>query len=269
MVHLGRPAIDVADVRAAHSGAHRHRRGRGACVRRAVRHRRHPVGSSGNLTCFSFYANKNLSTGEGGAIALFDRDDGGAAPIAAAARAAAGRLEALRGSATPGSAPAVTELGYKMNYTDLQAAIGRVQLRRQAEHQAHRAAIARIYADALAELPWPVPLQAGVTGAAHARHLFLIQLPVERIGCPRNDVLAALRERNIGASIHYQPVHTMPPFASPRTGALPVTERVAARILTLPISASMSLDDARLVAAALSEVLAAGAAHPIAAAGRS
>jgi dTDP-4-amino-4,6-dideoxygalactose transaminase len=213
-----------------------------------------PVGASGNMTCFSFYANKNLSTGEGGAIALADE-------------VTAERLRSLRqhGLAQdawkrfvdprPLETPMVAELGYKMNYTDLQAALGRVQLRRQPEFQARRLEVARIYAAGLARLPWSIPLQDGILDPAHARHLFLVQLPTEQTGRSRREVLVTLRERNIGASVHYQPVHLMPLYASSRRRALPVTERVATRILTLPISASMSTDDARTVVAALTDVL--------------
>ena len=74
----------------------------------------------------------------------------------------------------------LTELGYKMNYTDLQAAIGRVQLRRQAEFSVRRLAIAQAYAKGLRGLQ-PVPhLQAEITSSRHARHLFTIQLPFDR-----------------------------------------------------------------------------------------
>lgn len=261
VVHLGGLAVEVDEIRRVipshiaivEDAAH-------ACGARFADGR--PVGSSGNLTCFSFYANKNLSTGEGGAIAVADAAD-------------AIRLRSLRQHALPDDAwkrfvdprclgsLAVTELGYKMNYTDLQAALGRVQLRRQPELSARRLAVAQIYVEAIAQLPWPVTVQTGVTGAAHARHLFVVQLPVEQLGRSRNDILAALRERNIGASLHYQPVHTMALYATDRPARLPVTDRVAERILTLPISASMSTDDGREAVSALADVLAAGVARRV------
>jgi dTDP-4-amino-4,6-dideoxygalactose transaminase len=153
---------------------------------------------------------------------------------------------------------AITELGYKMNYTDLQAALGRVQLRRQPELSARRAAVAQIYAERIAQLSWPIAMQTGLTDPAHARHLFLVQLPVEQLGLSRNAILAALRERNIGASLHYQPIHSMPLYAKSRPTMLPTTDRVHARVLTLPIGPSMSNADARQVIAALDDVLTAG-----------
>jgi dTDP-4-amino-4,6-dideoxygalactose transaminase len=257
VVHLGGLAVDVDAIRralpahiaiiedAAHAFGSQFAQGR-------------PVGSSGNLTCFSFYANKNLATGEGGAIATEDP-------------AIADRLRSLRQHALPQDAwkryinarslgsLAVDELGYKANYTDLQAAIGRVQLRRQPEFFARRLAIARIYSAGLSGFRYPIAAQTRVTDPAHARHLFLVQLPVEELGQTRNEILAALRQLNIGVSLHYQPIHTMPLYGGGRQ-RLPVTERVAERILTLPISASMSIDDAREVLAALDQVLASGPA---------
>lgn len=253
VVHLGGLAADVEALRHAvpphipivEDAAH-------ACGARFSDGR--PVGASGNLTCFSFYANKNLSTGDGGAIALADGS-------------AADRLRSLRQQGMPHDAwkrfidaqslktMPVSELGYKMNYTDLQAAIGRVQLARQPELSRRRREIAEIYSDAIARLPWPVAVQSGVTGEGHARHLFLVQVPVDELGVSRNQILSALRERNIGASVHYPPVHRMPLYAGTRPQRLPATERVANRILTLPIGAAMSADDARLVAAAFEEAL--------------
>ncbi|BAU48607.1 spore coat protein [Sulfurifustis variabilis] len=212
------------------------------------------VGASGNLTCFSFYANKNLSTGEGGAIAL--RDD-----------ETAGRLRSLRLHGLPADAwkrfsnPAgrfvseLTELGYKMNYTDLQAAIGRVQLRRQAELHETRLAIAKYYRDRLSALDIGMGFQRGVTEWTHAHHLFVVFLPTERMSRGRDELLAELRKRNIGASIHYHPLHRMSLYGAVKQPALPVTERVADCILTLPISSSMTLEDARYVVDNLTELL--------------
>lgn len=204
------------------------------------------VGASGNLTCFSFYANKNLSTGEGGAIALHNDEQ-------------AERLRSLRqhGLATnawnrfqqPKSKLYTTlnELGYKMNYTDLQAAIGRVQLRRQPTLQAHRLEIARLYHDALAIFEPDITLQTAVTHPHHARHLFTITLPLDKMSLSRDDLILKLRDLNIGASIHYAPLHKMPLYNHPIQHLLPVTDRLSETILTLPISASMNSTDAHYV----------------------
>jgi perosamine synthetase len=245
VVHFGGLAADVAALRAAlpsrivliEDAAH-------ALGATYLDHR--PVGSSGHATCFSFYANKNLSTAEGGAVALADG-------------ARADRLRSLRQHALPLDAwkrfthpksillsNQLTELGYKMNYTDLQAALGRVQLRRQGEFATRRLAIAQVYAEGLRDLR-PMPhLQAECTNVRHARHLFTIQLPFGRLKLAREEFILALRARNIGATTHYAPLHTMPLYrgrsAAPR---LRHTEQIAKSIVTLPISASMTIDDAR------------------------
>jgi perosamine synthetase len=213
-----------------------------------------PVGSSGNLTCFSFYANKNLSTGEGGAIALFDES-------------MAERLRGLRQSGLSSNAwkryihphtaltPGSVELGYKMNFIDLLAAIGRVQLRRQEEFRTTRAAIARRYRDGLDRPGVDLGFQAGVLSAAHSLHLFVVTLPVERMRLTRDDFILALRERNVGASIHYAPLHSMPLYHPVTAPCLPVTEWLAARNVTLPIGAAMDIDDADYVVAHVLEVM--------------
>jgi dTDP-4-amino-4,6-dideoxygalactose transaminase len=252
-VHMGGLAIDVEALRAAlpahiaivedaaHALGARYADGR-------------PVGAAGNLTCFSFYANKNLSTGEGGALATFD-------PVVA------DRIRSLRQHGLASDAwkryihpqnafiPGLQQLGYKMNYTDLQAAIGRVQLRRQAEFAAHRLAITERYLDTLAVACPRIAFQHGVMHIDHARHLFVVTLPIDQMLTTRNDILVALRRRNIGASVHYPPLHTMPLYHSAGPRTLPNTEWLADRIITLPISASMSLADAQDAARHLLDVM--------------
>lgn len=205
-----------------------------------------PVGSSSNLTCFSFYANKNLSTGEGGAIAVSDPQ-------------VAERLRSLRQNGMPSNAwmrfvdPKVrgagnaVELGYKANYIDLQAAIGRVQLKRQADFRERRLEVAGEYARRL-----PLETQAGLQEPPHARHLYVVKLPVGAGRLGRDEVLTEMRARNFGAAVHYTPLHTMPLYDTRRV-RLPVTDQVSHEILTLPISASMTVEDARDAAQALVE----------------
>jgi dTDP-4-amino-4,6-dideoxygalactose transaminase len=209
-----------------------------------------PVGGSGNLVCFSFYANKNLSTAEGGAIALADGT-------------VADRLRSLRQNAFPRDAwrrfsdprtlilTGPSELGYKMNYTDLHAAIGRVQLRRQGEFATRRLEIARVYAGILGGSGSGVIWQERVLEPDHARHLMVVTLPR---GSSRDLVLGGLRERNIGATLHYAPLHRMDLYARWARVPLPKTDDLGMRILTLPIGARMSIVDAREAASVFLEV---------------
>jgi dTDP-4-amino-4,6-dideoxygalactose transaminase len=93
-----------------------------------------------------------------------------------------------------------------------------------------------------------------VTSPAHSRHLFVIRLPLESMRMNRDEFILALRARNIGASIHYAPLHRMPLYGE-TSKRLPITEDLALRIVTLPISASMTLDDADYVASCVEELL--------------
>lgn len=250
-VHFGGYAIDIVALRrilptnvtiiedAAHAFGSRYTDGR-------------MVGASGNFCCFSFYANKVLSTGEGGAVALFDAE-------------MAEKIRSLRQHGLPVDAwkrfthPKtivnfnLMQLGYKANYTDLQAAIGRVQLARQQEFSTRRAEVARIYRDGLEGLP--LTFQKDCTSPAHSRHLFVVMLDgSSRLN--RDELLVALRERSIGATIHYEPLHLMPLFnrdSSPPS--LPITEHIANNIMTLPIGASVTADDAHEVVRCMRELL--------------
>jgi perosamine synthetase len=202
------------------------------------------VGSSGNLTCFSFYANKNLSTADGGAIALADKE-------------IAEQLRALRMSgyashawsryikSTNPKIDDLTNLGYKMNYTDLQAAIGRVQLSRLDEMALHREKLALRYRERINNSSLDIPVQKDVYASHHAKHLFVGQFDHLKLGGVTRDVFVRkLRERNIGASIHYKPLHRMPLYIKNNSHErLTVTEKLANLILTFPIGSSMKIED--------------------------
>ncbi len=254
VVHFGGLAVDVQAIRqvvpanvaiiedAAHAFGSKFDDGRS-------------VGASGNLTCFSFYANKNISTGEGGAIAICDDD-------------LADRVRSLRQHGLPLDAwkrfthphtllrNELAALGYKMNYTDLQAAIGRVQLARYDELADTRAEVARCYVDYLSDMIPVVKWQKGSLNSGHARHLFVIQLPLQQLNRTRDEVLLELRARNVGAAIHYAPLHVMPLYCrGSEPPLLPNTEAVANSALTLPISSSMTLQDAEYVVKHLTSIL--------------
>jgi dTDP-4-amino-4,6-dideoxygalactose transaminase/MoaA/NifB/PqqE/SkfB family radical SAM enzyme len=253
VVHYGGLAVDVKKLRhqlpanvaivedAAHALGARYRDGTA-------------VGSSGNLTCFSFYANKNLSTGEGGAIAVADS--------ALAARLGELRQHGMRTTAwtryiKPVAWPdpvALDELGYKLTYTDLQASIGRVQLRRQAEFAARRLAIARLYVERLRDVTEDAPCQLGVLLDAHARHLFVVRLAQATDPQARMELVQRARARGVGLSIHYPPLHRMPLYAHAGRPLI-VTDSLADQVVTLPIGPAIQDDAAERVAAVFRDEL--------------
>ncbi len=244
VVHYGGLAVDVEEFRNALSddiviiedAAHAF----GAKYNNGIQ-----VGASGNLVCFSFYANKNLSTGEGGAIALAD---GVEADHLRSLRQHGMQVSAWNRFQNPQSIlySVISELGYKMNYTDLQAAIGRVQLARMGEMNSARSKIAEIYYRELTSVAGII-IQKDILDDRHARHLFPVLLPVDKMKIGRDEFIIQLRSLNIGASIHYAPLHAMPLYLHCNCDELHNTDYIGRAIMTLPISASMSEDEARFV----------------------
>lgn len=213
------------------------------------------VGASGNLTCFSFYANKNLSTAEGGAIALFDSVVADRLRKLRQNGYSVNAWESLSNYKTPLLSDTLSELGYKMSYTDLQAAMGRVQLSRQEEFAKRRMAVAKRYAKRLYDLDPEIRIQRGFCDESHARHMCLVALPVEKLKLDRSEIVLELRKRNIGASLHYTPLHKMPLYSnSINKYDLHVTEDLARRVISLPISASMTALDACDVVDAIADI---------------
>lgn len=250
VVHFGGRAVDVEDLRsrlpsrieiiedAAHALAARYPNGR-------------PVGSSKNLCCFSFYANKNITTGEGGALTTSRPH---LAELARSLRQhglATNAWKRFTDAKVSLGGAIVERLGYKMNFTDLQAALGRVQLRRLPLFQERRQEVAKIYSEHLSSLE--IQMQSGLLSPYHARHLFPIRTSQKAYNINRNDLLAELKTRKIGAAVHYAPLHMMPVYNCDYH--LPITEMVYTEILTLPISSTISNEEISYVVDQLRNLL--------------
>ncbi|MBX6766825.1 MAG: DegT/DnrJ/EryC1/StrS aminotransferase family protein [Actinomadura rubrobrunea] len=196
-----------------------------------------PVGAESHAACFSFYATKNLPIGEGGAVATRDPEF-------------ADRLRALRlhGMSKdswrrylPGGSWSydVKRLGLKANMTDVQAAIGRAQLRRLPEWQRRRAELAARYDEALRDLPGLVlPRRDLGEDVRHAWHLYQVRVP------DRDGVIADLDEAGVSTSVHFIPVHRLSVYREllddRELGSLPATDRVADELLSLPLYPRLS-----------------------------
>ena len=199
------------------------------------------IGSWNTQACvFSFYANKPITTGEGGMVVTRD-------PIIAD-RVRKMRTHGLNRDAfdrftkvSASWAYDVVAPGFKYNLTDMAAAIGVQQLARAHELQSARQNIADQYFEALGDLPLecPAPPQ---TGNLHSWHLFPICLSDEA-PLTRDELITALSDRNIGTSVHYRPLHQMTYWKEhypSQPGEFSVADRYFAGAVSLPLFPSMT-----------------------------
>jgi len=206
------------------------------------------IGTIGDISCFSFYATKNITCAEGGMITT--EDDALAARIAVASLHGMDRNAWKRYDSSGSWFYEIHDLGFKYNLSDVHAAIGLAQLRRSAELTARRREIARLYNEAFGaepalEIPWTEP------GVEHAWHLYVLRLRPERLRVGRAEFIELLRARGIGTSVHCIPLNTMDYYQTRygyHTGDFPIAEDVYSRCLSLPIYPLMSNDDIAYVA---------------------
>jgi dTDP-4-amino-4,6-dideoxygalactose transaminase len=224
------------------------------CVDASIGH--HRIGTLGDFTCFSFYATKNLSTGEGGMITTASREQ--AEWLRVACLQGMSKDAWARYSRSAGRMYEVVMAGFKCNMTDIQAAIGLQQLRRLPAMQARREAIWRRYDRAFADLPVTLP-SLPAAGTTHARHLYTLLVDPNLAGQSRDSLREALRERGIGTSVHFTALHLFPFYADRlgvSRGMFPNAEFVSDRTVSLPFSAALSNDEADQVIDAVRALLA-------------
>jgi dTDP-4-amino-4,6-dideoxygalactose transaminase len=187
------------------------------------------VGAISLATCFSLYATKNVAAGEGGMVTTEDDE------LAADLR----NLRLMRRG--EGSLYDVTVAGFKANLSDVLAAIALRQLDKVEEHGEIRRRHVAAYDAAVAELPGIEPL-ARDPRDLHAHHLYVVRVDAEGAGADRNAYQQALREENIGTSIHFLPVHRLTYYRErfPDQPRLPVAERAGGEVLSLPLSPAHS-----------------------------
>lgn len=200
------------------------------------------IGSTGNLAAFSFYATKNVTTGEGGALATGDPR--------IAARVEQLALHGLSLGAWQRFSDAgyshydATEAGFKFNMTDLSAALGLHQLPRLDPGIEYRAELWNRYDELLRDLPLETPLPP--TGEMrHARHLYQVLVRPDA-GVERDRLLSLLTASKIGVGVHYRAVH-LHPFYRDKYGldpaAFPVATDISNRTVSLPLGTNLTHAD--------------------------
>ena len=198
------------------------------------------VGSIGDITCFSFYATKTITTGEGG-MAVTD-DEAVADRMRVMCLHGISKDAWKRYSAEGSWYYEIVAPGFKYNMTDIAAAMGLVQLGRAQELLGKRRAIARAYTRAFAELK-AVELLDVRDFDAHAWHLFAIKLVPGAARIGRNELIEKLKEAGIGTSVHFIPLHMHPYYRQTYGYApedFPVSKDIFERCLSLPIHPTMT-----------------------------
>jgi len=215
------------------------------------------IGSFGKLTCFSFYANKNLTTAEGGMITTEDEglnEKLRLLRLHGLSRDAWKRFAARRLLLSDAVIP-----GYKYNMPDLLAAIGIYQLRKQERFLGIREHYALIYDKSFSNLPVRIqPRPQNLSQNRHALHLYVLILNPEQLRVSRNEVMEALLAENIGVALHYRAVHTHPYYQqkygySPND--FPNAYRIGENVLSLPLTPNMAEEDVRDVVNGVRKVL--------------
>ena len=209
-----------------------------------------------DVTVFSFYANKTITTGEGGMAVTRD--------AALAARMKVMRLHGINRDAfdrftakVPSWYYEIVAPGFKYNLTDIAAALGIHQLKRAHEFRDARARIAARYDARLADLPLILPPQPAA-GDLHSWHIYVLRL-TEDAPVGRDAVIEALFAAGIGSSVHYIPLHQQPYWRERyglRAEDFPHSQRAYERTFSLPLYSRMTEADAERVAAVLRGVLA-------------
>jgi dTDP-4-amino-4,6-dideoxygalactose transaminase len=207
------------------------------------------LGTVGDAGCFSFFATKNLTTGEGGLVVARDRQVIDRVRLLRSHAMTANTWDRHHGRA---SGYDVVDIGLNYRPTEVAAAIGRVQLGRLGADREVRAAVFARYCQRLASLPvtlaWPRSTRS-------AYHLLPILLPE---GADREAVQARLADVGIQSSVHYPPIHLFSAYRlrfGTGDGDLPRTEGLAGRLLSLPMHARLTTGDVELVVDALAEAL--------------
>jgi len=214
------------------------------------------MGSIGDVTVFSFYATKNLTTAEGGMITTDNKELAEMMRILSLHGISADAWK--RYSAEGSWYYEVLYPGYKYNMTDIQSSLGLHQLSRLEGFIETRERYAQMYTEAFADMPEIITPRVR-PDVRHAWHLYIIRLSLRELGMDRSQFIDALRAENIGTSVHFIPIHLHPYYQSSygfKLGDFPRAETVYESIVSLPLYTRMTERDVHDVISAVKRVVA-------------
>jgi len=213
------------------------------------------AGTFGDFACFSFYATKNVTTGEGGIVLTRNEED--LARIKMLALHGMSKDAWNRFSDEGYKHYFVVETGFKYNMMDLQAALGIHQLRRVESNWRRREEIWKRYNDAFAELPLALPAKPQ-PDTRHAYHLYTILIDEVHTGISRDAFLDEMTARNIGVGVHYLSIPEHPVYQEKfgwQPEDYPNAMRIGRQTTSLPLSAKLTDDEVSRIIEAVQDVL--------------
>ncbi len=197
-----------------------------------------------HATVFSFHPTKNITTGEGGMLCTGDEEIAEKTALLRQHGMSKGAWKRYAVQGTPHYD--VHFPGLKYNMLDIEAAIGRDQLRRLEGFNGRRREIAARYDAAFADLPGLILPRGASYDHLHSRHIYTPLVDTDALGLSRDAFMVRLREFNIGTALHYQAVHLFSYYGKTfgwRRGDFPEAEHVSDRIVSLPLFPAMTDDD--------------------------
>jgi perosamine synthetase len=216
-----------------------------------------PVGTSADISCYSFYANKTITTGEGG-MACTENDE----------YADRMRIMSLHGISHDAWKRYTSEgswyyeiiaPGFKYNLTDIAAAIGIHQVRKADLFHRRRTELAGLYHEQLKEVE-EIILPQVQPNRIHSWHLFAIRLQLDQLKIDRAQFITELQQRGIGTSVHWLPLHMHPYYREMygyKPQDLPVASSLYPEIITLPIYPDMTGEEVNYVCRSIKDIVAA------------
>lgn len=214
------------------------------------------IGSLGDLTCFSFHATKNITTGEGGMVTTNNKKLADKIRLLSLHGISLDAWRRFQGKTYKHWETVLP--GYKYNMFDIQAAIGLAQLKKMDKFIKIRENYARIYNKAFEDTP-EIIIPAIQDQMKHSHHLYVVIFKLEDLTVTRDEIMNILQSNNIGIGVHYRALHLHHFYRKAygfKKGDFPVAEYVSDRVLSLPLYPKMAKEDVLFVARAVKEIAA-------------
>ena len=208
------------------------------------------LGTWGVIGCFSFFSNKNMTTGEGGMLVTDDELYSQRLRLLRSHGMTSLTWDRHKGHAWSYD---VVDLGYNYRIDEIRAALGKVQLEKLPTNNERRRHLTQVYRDALQELAPQVIVPFINHAGISAAHLMPVLLPS---GANRLNFMESMKSQGIQTSIHYPPIHSFTAFkGGDEKNLLPITDDIAGREVTLPLFPTMSDEDVLTIVKAIAQAL--------------